>query len=222
MTSERVEAPDEGAPRGRRLPPDERREQIVDCAARLFAERPYAQVSTTQIAREAGIARGLLNHYFGDKRALYLEVVRRAVLMTELERPLPELRGSLVDRVETAVAWFVASAEAQGPTYLTVTGTGMGDDPEVSEILAQADDLAARRMLEVLRLDADDVTSRAMVRAYGGFAKAAIRELVGGALTRPQATQVLVSGLLATIQSLPQDLPQDFPGTALAPVPERR
>ncbi|WP_300388145.1 helix-turn-helix domain-containing protein, partial [uncultured Nocardioides sp.] len=46
--------------RARRLPPDERREQIVACAVRLFGQRPYAQVSAAEIAREAGIARGLL------------------------------------------------------------------------------------------------------------------------------------------------------------------
>jgi AcrR family transcriptional regulator len=61
----------------RRLEPDERREQILRCAIRLFGERPYANVSTTEITAEAGVARGLVNHYFGTKRELYLVVVRR-------------------------------------------------------------------------------------------------------------------------------------------------
>ena len=38
------------APKWRRLEPDERREQIFTCAAELFGERPYAAVSTADIA----------------------------------------------------------------------------------------------------------------------------------------------------------------------------
>ena len=56
----------------RRLEPDVRRGQILACAVRLFGERPYAEVSTTDIARSAGVARGLINHYFGTKKDLFL------------------------------------------------------------------------------------------------------------------------------------------------------
>ncbi|WP_287931940.1 helix-turn-helix domain-containing protein, partial [Arthrobacter sp.] len=56
--------------RRQRLSPDERREQIFACAQRLFAQRPYEDVSATDIASAAGVARGLVNHYFGNKRGL--------------------------------------------------------------------------------------------------------------------------------------------------------
>ena len=54
----------------------ERREQIITCAMRLF-EKGYSEVSIGDIADAAGIARPLIHHYFGTKRDLYLEVVRR-------------------------------------------------------------------------------------------------------------------------------------------------
>jgi AcrR family transcriptional regulator len=54
--------------RRRRLEPDARREQILSVAIRLFGSKPYAEVSTTDVARDAGVARGLVNHYFGTKR----------------------------------------------------------------------------------------------------------------------------------------------------------
>ena len=54
-----------------RLEHDERREQILAAARRLFSERPPGEVSATDVAREAGVARGLLHHYFGTQaRAL--------------------------------------------------------------------------------------------------------------------------------------------------------
>src|SRR5690348_5061063 len=75
------------APRWQRLDHDERRRQILACARRLFSERNYASVSTADIAGEAGVARGLLHHYFGTKRDLYLEVVRS--LMRTPANPVP-------------------------------------------------------------------------------------------------------------------------------------
>ena len=60
-----VKAPS-SAPRWQRLEHDERRQQILACARKLFSERNYAAVSTSDIAREAGVARGsaapLLRH----------------------------------------------------------------------------------------------------------------------------------------------------------------
>src|SRR5947209_20620808 len=75
------------APRWQRLDHDERRRQILLVARRLFSERNYDAVSTSEIAREAGVARGLLHHYFGTKRELYLEVVRN--LMRMPSNPVP-------------------------------------------------------------------------------------------------------------------------------------
>ena len=201
---------DTTAGRGRRLPPDERREQIVECAVRLFGQRPYAQVSAAEIAREAGIARGLLNHYFGDKRGLYLEVVRRSVLLPSLEsgsRPPRTADAEALDalavedRVERAVGWFLDSVEPRAASYFTVLGSeGVAEDRDVARILEEADDLAARRVLEMVGLDADDHVARAAVRAYGGLAKATVREWTrAGALSRAQAHRLLRDALLTIV-----------------------
>ena len=190
------------APR-RRLSPDERREQILVAAERLFAERPYAEVSTTEIARTAGVARGLLNHYFGDKRALYLEVVRRAALLPTLEDvPLPT--GSLSERVDVAVRWFLGSITPQRATYLTVRAAeGVGEDAEMRGILDEAHDLAARRVLEMVGGDPDDVAARAVVRAFGELARGAIREWSRNAtLTREQAHLLLSEALLTVVRKV--------------------
>ena len=188
--------------RGRRLEPDARREQLLQCAITLFGEKPYAEVSTGEIAAAAGIARGLLNHYFGTKRDLYLEVVRRLVAVPEVDGLL--LEGSLRSRIDTGVAWFLDAVAPHGRTFLAVTGAGgLGDDPDVEAILNAADDLAARRVLEVVGLDGDDDASRAAVRAYGGLAKAAVREWQrSGALTRDDVHLLLTSALYTIVRDV--------------------
>ncbi|MDT4925015.1 MAG: hypothetical protein QOG01_2728 [Pseudonocardiales bacterium] len=192
-------------PRWRRLEPDARREQILACAVRLFGERPYAAVSTTDIAVEAGVARGLLNHYFGTKRDLYLEVVRRMVLLPDLDEAVAST-GPLRARVEASVDWFLDTVSAHGKTFVAVTGAeGVGTDPEIEQILAAADDLAARKVLETVGrpADHDDAGHRAVVRAYGGLVKAAVREWARDeTLTRGQVHLLLSQALITIVRDV--------------------
>ena len=185
----------------RRLEHDERREQLLRCATRLFGERPYAEVSTTDIAAEAGIARGLLNHYFGTKRDLYLEVVRRMVAVPEIDAGL--LSGALQRRIDTGVDWFLDAVAGHGRTFAAVTGAGgIGADPEIEEILDAADDQAAARVLQVVGLDPGDDRQRALVRAYGGLGKAAVREWQRGVLDRSDVHRLLSRTLLAVVRDV--------------------
>jgi AcrR family transcriptional regulator len=196
-----VTAASADSPRWRRLEPDARREQILDCAVRLFGERPYAAVSTTEIAHEAGVARGLLNHYFGTKRDLYLEVVRRMVLLPDMFAQVTS--GTLDERVEQSVQWLLDTVGAHGKTFVAVIGAeGVGTDSEVEAILADADDIAAARVLATLGVVADS-RSKAMIRAYGGLVKAAIREWVrDGTLTRDQVQLLLSRALIAIVRDV--------------------
>jgi AcrR family transcriptional regulator len=184
-------------PRRRRLEPDERREQILTCAMRLFGAQPYAEVSTTELAKQAGVARGLINHYFGTKRDLYLEVVRRLVTIPRFAvEQLPN--APLETRVAAAVDWFLEGVSRNSNAWLKATG---GWDPDVEQILAAADETAADRVLEATGLSADAVELRAMIRAYGGLAKSACREwLVRQDLTRDQVRLLLSTTLLALIR----------------------
>jgi AcrR family transcriptional regulator len=182
----------------RRLHPDERRELLVRCAARHFSDRRYSQVSTVAIAKEAGIARGLLNHYFKDKRGLYLEVVRRSVLLPLLENLPPRIEGTPREQVDAAVEWFLNAAQAQAGSYFSIAGAeSVTQDEDVAEIIREADDLAARRVLELVGVDDNDDVARAQVRCYGGMAKATVYEWVAReSLTREQAHNLLREVLL--------------------------
>jgi AcrR family transcriptional regulator len=188
------------------MQPDERREQILDCAMRLFGEHPYAAVSTAELARQAGVARGLINHYFGTKRDLYLEVVRRLVTIPRFAvELLPD--GPLEARVPAAVDWFLDGVSRNSKTWLAATG---GWDPDVERILADADETAADRVLEATGLSADAVELRAMVRSYGGMVKSACREwLVRKDLTRDQVRLLLTTTLLALIRDAAPRLRHD-------------
>jgi AcrR family transcriptional regulator len=184
----------------RRLQPDERRELILQSAAVLFTALPYSQVSATDIAREAGITRGLLNHYFTDKRGLYREVVRRAVLLPtfeDLPDVLPEMLAmTTAERVDVAVAWFLDSAELHAETYMTIA-EAEGNAADIAPILRHAEDEAARRVMLLVGIAESSGPVLAIVRAYGGLAKATLIEwLRRGTLSRAEAHALLRDVLL--------------------------
>ncbi|MFX0576358.1 TetR/AcrR family transcriptional regulator [Nocardia nepalensis] len=193
----------EAQPRRRRLEPDERRAQILECAIDMFGERPYAAVSTAELAQRAGVARGLINHYFGNKRDLYLAVVRRMVTLPRLDDMVAPT-GTDRERVEASVHWLLDVISEHGSTWVKVTShEGVGDDPEVQHILDQADDAAAERMLLMVGRaeSAHSAELRAMVRAFGGLVKVAGREwITRGTLTREQV-HVLLADLLMTLMT---------------------
>ena len=193
------------APRWNRLGADVRREQILAAAARLFGERPYSAISTTELAEAAGVTRGLLHHYFGTKRELYLEVLRSMMYVPPLEDlQVPE--GSREERIEHAVNWFMAFITSHGRTWLALlSADSAGSDPEVAAILREADDLAASRVLEALEFSGTAKQRRVAmtaIRSFGSMSKAMGRELVREAISRAEAKRVLVAALTATLDSV--------------------
>ena len=57
--------------------PGQRRDQILDAANVLFAERAYDEVSVEDIASSAGVTRGLVHHYFGGRKEVYIGLLER-------------------------------------------------------------------------------------------------------------------------------------------------
>jgi AcrR family transcriptional regulator len=200
-------APPRPAPRWQRLEYDERRGQILAVARRLFSERSYTSVSTTEIAHAAGVARGLLNHYFGTKRDLYLEVVRTLVRTPSNPVPLQAPGRGVEVVIDESVGRWLTMLERNRGTWLAALGArGLGRDPEVEEILEDAREQAADRLIEALQTyEAARAPNelRAAIRAYSGFAEAASVEwLERRRLTREQIHTLLVQGFLSIVRDV--------------------
>ncbi|WP_193096756.1 TetR/AcrR family transcriptional regulator [Brevibacterium sp. FME17] len=69
MSSDRRTSP----PRG------QSREALVASASELFARKSYNDVYISEIAKEAGVAHGLLSYHFKGKRGVYLAVLEQAL-----------------------------------------------------------------------------------------------------------------------------------------------
>ena len=67
---------------------EERRNQLVDVSLRLFAKKGFERTTIKDISEAAGVAQGLIYHYFGSKEALLLAAVDRHGFLLELRRIL--------------------------------------------------------------------------------------------------------------------------------------
>jgi len=54
---------------------EDRREQIMEAAMRVFAQKGYMRATNKDVAQEAGITTGLIYHYFDSKEALLKALV---------------------------------------------------------------------------------------------------------------------------------------------------
>lgn len=194
--------PDGEAKRRVRLDADDRREHILEAARRLFAERPYASVSTTELAEAAGTTRTNLHYYFGTKRALYLETVQEFGRLPGLP-PDPERRATGPQELDRLIGrWLDVVAENPRTILAMVDTWSPGADPDVAAVFQEGARAWQDRLLAVLELP-DDGRTRAALRAFQGMVGVAMREwLADGWLTQQEVRRLLTRTLMAIAPDL--------------------
>lgn len=81
--------------------PEEKKKRIYDACLEEFAKMGYAGASTNEIVKKAGISKGLLFHYFDNKKNLFLYILDKAIAHS-LDRFKTECRtlpADLFDRI---------------------------------------------------------------------------------------------------------------------------
>ncbi len=120
-----------------------RREQITSALLRVLAERGWAQATTTEIAKAAHLAPGLIHYYFGTRQEILLELVQK---MTKSVSDRFERRAASVgDRPRARLFAFldahVAMGEDADPFAVrswAAIGAEAGHQPEVREVYSRA------------------------------------------------------------------------------------
>ena len=158
---------------------------MMDVANELFAERGYEEVSVADIARAAGITRGLVFHYFGGRTEVYVALLERLGSVRE-EHLHPPVGSSA--RQGDELRWLDWS-EANRTIYLGTLAPG--EDiaaPEVRQVIAdlRGRTVAARDLPR--RIAQDTPKLRYALECWTGLNRAATRRWLRGAATR-EATQ---------------------------------
>jgi AcrR family transcriptional regulator len=106
-----MNSPDQSETMRSKLTPrgQERRAQLITCAARLFAERGYHPTSVADIVAALGVGKGVFYWYFSSKEELLSEILRDAHL--QLRRTQQAALGDEPDPVRRIELGILASLE---------------------------------------------------------------------------------------------------------------
>ena len=156
-----------------RLHVDERRRQLLELGARLFASHSYGELSMARIAKEAGISKALLYHYFPSKQDYFVATLQQgAEEIARRTQPDPSLPPfeALAGSLDAFLGWI----EENEGAYLTFMESA-ASVPEVNVLMDRIRDATSARILDGLGAgDPPAPKLRAAARAWLWFMDGAI------------------------------------------------
>jgi AcrR family transcriptional regulator len=152
---------------------DERRRQLLELGTELFARHSYSELSMARIAREAGISKSLLYHYFPSKHELFVATLRQAA--EEVRRRTEPDPGLLpAQALAASLDAFLEWIEENEVGYRKLMESA-GSVPEVGALIADVRDRTSARILDGLGAGAQPPPKvRAAARAWLWFVDGAI------------------------------------------------
>jgi AcrR family transcriptional regulator len=182
-----------------RLPVDERREQLLELGADLFQRHSFDELSMARIAREAGISKALLYHYFPSKQDFFEATLTKGAAelarVTEPDPDLPPLEA-LATSVDAFLGW-IDENELAYRKLMESAGTVAG----VRALIDEVRDRTSERILEGLGAgDTPPPKLRAAVRAWLWYMDGAILDwLEHRDLARTELRDLLLGSLVGAI-----------------------
>jgi AcrR family transcriptional regulator len=183
-----------------RLQLDERRTQLLRLGIRMFATRPYDEISIDDVAEAAGISKGLLYHYFHGKREFYVEAIRASSLhLLQLTEPDPLLPPSA--RLRAAIDAHLNYIQEHGAVYQTIYSGGITVAPEVGAILEEHRNVVMGRFLSNLGIKKPRPILRTALRAWVSMVEGASLDwLAHPELERDSLRELLVASYVALLE----------------------
>jgi len=187
-----------------RLENDERRRRLLELGADLFTRNAYDEISMAQIAREAGISKALLYHYFPSKQDYFVATLASGA--EELRRrvePDPELppAEALTAAIDAYLAWIEDNSEAYEKLLQSAATV-----PEVREIVEGVRATTVDRILA--GIGATTPAARTAVRGWLWFMDGACLDWIAHRdLDRGQVLGLLLGTLGGALMAAGVQLP---------------
>lgn len=187
-----------GTPAYTRLDVDERRRRLLELGTELFARHGYEELSMARIAREAGISKALLYHYFPSKQAYFAATLEQAAAeLAEVTRPDPGKPP--VEQLAAALDAYLGWVERHMGAYDKLIRS-VGAVPEVRELVERVRDETADRILAGLAHGEPEPALRAAVRGWLWFMDGAVLDWIQHRdIERPRLHGLLLGTLLGAV-----------------------
>jgi len=125
-----------------------RREQILQGAMRLFAEKGFRGTTTREIAQHLGISEALMFKYFPSKEALYRAIIKmRTDGSEEMLFPREAIQAKNDREVFRSIASYLIHKNTDDPTFMRLLQYSALEGHELSRIFFQTHALEKTRLL---------------------------------------------------------------------------
>ncbi len=183
----------------------DRRQQLIDTARALFAKRPYDQVTTSEIAKKAGVAYGLIAHHFENKRGLYLAVMNTiASEMADVQVTPPPPDSDLIDQLRHGLRNHISYIDSCAESFVALVRGQLGSDPTQQDTVDRLRWLGAERIL--LSIGITEPISpilRTAMRGWVGYLdEMMIDRINAGDVDREALVELAAAALVSTLQSV--------------------
>jgi AcrR family transcriptional regulator len=180
-----------------RLDVEERRRRLLELGTDLFARHDYDALSMAAIAREAGISKALLYHYFPSKQAYFVATLEdKAAELARRIAPDPSLAPA--EQLAASLDVFLRWVEENGDGYAKLVRSA-GAVPEVREVMEEVRGATAELIIAGLPGSSTPLR-RSAVRAWLWFMDGAIFDwLEHRDLTRAELHALLLRALAGAL-----------------------
>ena len=201
-----------------RMTPSQRRDQLLDVGAAMFASLSYDDVSMDDVADRAAVSRALVYHYFPSKKELFAALWRRAhdelLKSATFEGPSP-----LIEQVRRALTAHMDFYESNAPLVFLANRSDIALDPVVREPISVDLETLRSRLLDATGLSGHTrvVASAGLVGWIAFVREVVIVRLEHGKISREEAVSLCLAVLEAALGPAwdPMVPPRAASGTAL-------
>lgn len=186
----------------RRLDPVERRSQLLDVGAALFAAKPYDEVLMEEVAEQAGISRALLYRYFPNKRdlfaAIYQQAAGRLLAETEYDPTIPVVEY-LSAGLDAHIDYFVANKNT-----VLAANRALAGDRVIQTIIDSEVATLGQRLLEATKTKGPQrETISAAIMSWLVFVRVlSVDWLANESFTRTELRNMCIGALLGALEAV--------------------
>ncbi|HEY7946184.1 MAG TPA: TetR/AcrR family transcriptional regulator, partial [Acidimicrobiales bacterium] len=182
----------------KRLPADRRRQQLLDVALTLFAERGFNATTMDDTAEAAGVTKPLLYQHFDSKRALYLELVDSVAqsMLEAIGKAVAAADGPR-QQVEGGFAAYFQLVVHHPEAFNLLFGSNVPNDPELSRAVREVQDTIALAIDPLIDAGLDEDHRRLLAYAMVGMAEGASHHFVATRNPVAPGTEEAEAGRLA-------------------------